>query len=261
MRYFYKKWAVVLIALGFVFASGVYAQTQLVDDSEVLGSVRRQISTLQSVLDALLAIQNDSSAQVVAQQTIILQAPTSLTAQATSRTQINISWVDSNSNETGYLLERSLSSTYGFIRVATLRKNRTSYINSSLAGATTYYYRARAYRTQGGVTTYSPYSSVASATTFAYGNILVKRVGSDEYATSAPPGTTARVDDGGALNTNPSSFSSISVGAHTAYATDVNGFAESAGACVYVFGAAECTVTNFDIVPACDGVSCGAPIT
>ena len=41
MRYFYKKCAVTLITLGLLFASGVYAQTQLVDDSEVLESVRQ----------------------------------------------------------------------------------------------------------------------------------------------------------------------------------------------------------------------------
>ena len=44
--------------------------------------------------------------------------PTSLTATAVSSSQINLAWVDTNTNESNYFVERSLSSTSGFTQIA-----------------------------------------------------------------------------------------------------------------------------------------------
>ena len=103
-------------------------------------------------------------------------APSSLTATAASSTAIALRWVDSSSKEAGFSIERSLSSTSGFVVVATTASGVVSYQDAVLASATTYYYRVRAIRT--GV--YSAYSNIASAKTWP-----------DTTAPSVPAGLTA----------------------------------------------------------------------
>ena len=67
-----------------------------------------------------------------------VSAPGSLTATAVSSSQINLTWVDSNSSETGYLVERSLSSSSGFAQIASLPANSQSYSNTGLASLKLY---------------------------------------------------------------------------------------------------------------------------
>jgi len=93
-----------------------------------------------------------------------LLAPTSLAATAVSSSQINLSWVESNANETAITVQRSLSAASGFVTIANLAKNSTSYSNTGLAAGTTYYYRVQAVGRKGIV---SPFSNVAGATTGA----------------------------------------------------------------------------------------------
>jgi LmbE family N-acetylglucosaminyl deacetylase/3-mercaptopyruvate sulfurtransferase SseA len=89
-------------------------------------------------------------------------APTGLTATAVSSTQINLTWVDNATNETSYRVERSPDGV-SFASVATLGANVTTYANTGLAAATTYYYRVVAANGTGD----SGYSNIASATTSA----------------------------------------------------------------------------------------------
>jgi hypothetical protein len=96
-----------------------------------------------------------------------VSAPTSLTASAVSSSQINLTWVDNNSNETGYLVESSLSSSSGFAQIVNLPQNTQSYSSTRLVAATTYYYRVRAVHDGA----YSAYSNVASARTLSAGTI------------------------------------------------------------------------------------------
>ena len=115
----------------------------------------RVSGVLVAVSAALLLIFTGSAAAAP------VSAPGSLTATAVSSSQINLTWVDSNSSETGYLVERSLSSSSGFAQIASLPANSQSYSNTGLASGTTYYYRVRA--THNGAN--SAYSNVASART------------------------------------------------------------------------------------------------
>jgi hypothetical protein len=89
-------------------------------------------------------------------------APGNLSATAVSSSQINLTWTDNSSNETGFMVERSLDGTT-FTQIATLGANTTSYNSTSLNAGTTYYFRVRA--TNGGGN--SAYSNIASATTLA----------------------------------------------------------------------------------------------
>jgi YD repeat-containing protein len=107
----------------------------------------------------------DSLASNTASATTQSAAPTvpaNLAASAVSTSQINLTW-SSSSNHTGYILERSLTSSSGFAPIATPAANATSYSDMLLTASTTYYYRIKS--TNG--TQQSAYSNVASATTLS----------------------------------------------------------------------------------------------
>ncbi len=78
---------------------------------------------------------------------VVLSAPTNLRAKAISRTQIDLTWAEASSNESGFKIERSLSSSSStFTEIGIAEPNATTY--QDLAGIkanTTYYYRVRAY--------------------------------------------------------------------------------------------------------------------
>lgn len=89
-------------------------------------------------------------------------APTTLTAKAISKYQINLTWIDNASNETGYYIERCTGSKCtNFVRIATIGANVTSYADTGLTAGTTYRYRVQAYNTSGT----SAYSNIVKATT------------------------------------------------------------------------------------------------
>ena len=62
----------------------------------------------------------------------ILVAPSSLTASALSYSQIKLTWPDTNKSETGYAIERKLSTSANFSLIYTTSKNSMIYYNSNL---------------------------------------------------------------------------------------------------------------------------------
>ncbi len=86
-------------------------------------------------------------------------APTALAAAAASASQINLSWTDNSTNETGFKVERASAAAGPFTQIATT--TAASFSDSGLSEATTYYYRVRATNAAGD----SAYSNTASATT------------------------------------------------------------------------------------------------
>lgn len=88
-------------------------------------------------------------------------APSGLSATAIGQSQINLAWTDNSSNETGFKIERSPDGSTDWTQIGTAAANATSYNDTGLSAATTYYYRMRAYNTGGN----SSYTSTASATT------------------------------------------------------------------------------------------------
>ena len=96
-------------------------------------------------------------------------APTALTGNSASNSQINLSWVASTDNVgvTGYLIERcSGGGCTNFAQVGTA--TATSYIDTGLTASTSYSYRVRATDAAGSL---SAYSTMASAATSAAGAI------------------------------------------------------------------------------------------
>lgn len=91
-------------------------------------------------------------------------APSSLSATATSSSQINLAWSDNSDNETGFRLERRIGvGSWG--TVTTTAANATSYSNTGLTPATTYEYRVYAVNVAGDSTA----SNTDSATTNSEG--------------------------------------------------------------------------------------------
>ena len=138
-------------------------------------------------------------------------APGGLLATAVSFSQINLSWTDNSTNESSFLIERSIDNT-NFTQIASVAVNVTSYPSTGLAATTPYYYRVRASNSAGA----SGYSNTASATTLAAPTILTWRGdgaanlwnvgGSSNWVaggilTAFGDGATVTFDDSGSNNT------------------------------------------------------------
>lgn len=95
--------------------------------------------------------------------TTIPAAPTTLAASAQSTSQINLSWSDRSSNETGFAIERKVGSSGTYSFVSSVGANVTSFSNTGLSAGTQYSYRIRSFNSAG----YSSYSTEANATTLA----------------------------------------------------------------------------------------------
>jgi len=87
-------------------------------------------------------------------------APSSLAATAASTSQINLTWTDNSSNESGFEIQRS---TDGFSTVQsfTVGTDVRTYSDTGLASGVSYSYRVRSFNDGG----YSAFSNQASATT------------------------------------------------------------------------------------------------
>jgi len=111
--------------------------------------------------DGVSEYSNISDASTFAQQNTIPLSPSSLNATTLSSSSIRLTWADNSSNETGFKIERSLSSGTGFTEIAAVSANTSTYDSTGLNSATRYYYRVRAYNSAGN----SSYCSETSALT------------------------------------------------------------------------------------------------
>ncbi|HEV7517165.1 MAG TPA: fibronectin type III domain-containing protein, partial [Thermoanaerobaculia bacterium] len=104
-----------------------------------------------------------ASATTDASGDTIPNAPSGLSATAVSSTQVNLSWVDNSSNETGFEVKRATDSgfTQNVVWIGGIQG--TTYANTGLNPSTTYYYKVRAEGTAGK----SAYSAAVSLTTGA----------------------------------------------------------------------------------------------
>jgi hypothetical protein len=90
-------------------------------------------------------------------------APTALGAVSISASQIDLSWTDNATDETGYRVERSPDGGATWTEIASLGASVTDYSDTGLICDSPYHYRVRAHRT--GDDQYSAFSNVAQAMT------------------------------------------------------------------------------------------------
>jgi predicted phage tail protein len=77
-------------------------------------------------------------------------APSQLSLQAMASNQINLSWNDNSSNESGFRVERaSATAPAAFTVITTTGPNVSSFIDNGLAASSTYYYRVSAVNAAG----------------------------------------------------------------------------------------------------------------
>jgi len=69
-------------------------------------------------------------------------APTNLQLAAPLSTRVDLSWLDNAGNEAGFKIQRSLDGT-SFANIATLPAGATSFVDTTVAAATQYFYRVR----------------------------------------------------------------------------------------------------------------------
>ncbi|MEW6027431.1 MAG: fibronectin type III domain-containing protein [Planctomycetota bacterium] len=77
------------------------------------------------------------------------KAPSNLTATTVLSSRINLFWDDNSTNETGFIIERRKQGQGGFSILVSLNANATYYADINLSSETFYYYRVRAFNSDG----------------------------------------------------------------------------------------------------------------
>ena len=145
-------------------------------------------------------------------------APTGLTGTVVSITQINLSWTDNATNETGFKIERCQGAgCSGFTQIATVGSNVTSYNDTGLAAGASYGYRVRAYNGVGD----SDYSNTVSATT------LVGPTNTGYLSPSANAPVTSGAGDNNGFQTTPTN----AYANDNAFAVDTNSGTSTSTSC------------------------------
>jgi len=86
-------------------------------------------------------------------------APSNLFVSNISTNAVILTWKDNSINESGFQIERSLTSGNGFVLASSLGPNSTTYNNGGLMPKTKYFYRIRTFN-EDGTSVYSPEISV-----------------------------------------------------------------------------------------------------
>jgi fibronectin type 3 domain-containing protein len=79
----------------------------------------------------------------------IPDAPSDLQINSLVTTSVRLAWVDNSSDEDGFRIYRSTSASSGFVELATLARNATSYFATGLTPSTRYYFKVVAYNSAG----------------------------------------------------------------------------------------------------------------
>jgi beta-glucanase (GH16 family) len=96
-----------------------------------------------------------------------ISAPTNLTARAVTTNQVNLSWQDAANDETGFLLQRSVTPDFSTTDASfNLAQGTTAFQDTTASPGTTYYYRLQAVATDGTSSYQSDFSDPAVTTTW-----------------------------------------------------------------------------------------------
>ena len=121
-------------------------------------------------------------------------APSNASAMATSSKTVTVTWTTNSTNESGFKIKRSTSTTGTFSQVGTVGAGVTTFADTGLSPSTAYYYQVVATNANGD----SNATNVASATTFPTytENGLVAYWNMDETSGSTVADATANLHTG-----------------------------------------------------------------
>lgn len=113
--------------------------------------------------DGKLSFSNEATIQVKPDPVILPPAPTQLSAQAVSQSEIRLSWKNTGDRFFNIKIERSTENSKPFSQIATVPAGTDTYTDKQLVADTTYIYRIRATSGVGD----SPYSDTVNARTLS----------------------------------------------------------------------------------------------
>ncbi len=109
--------------------------------------------------DAAGNVSQPSAAVTATTLAVLPAAPSGLAAAAASSHQINLTWADNSSSESGFKIERKVGPAGTYAQIAVTAPNAASFGDTTAASSTLYYYRVRATNAAGD----SAYTNEASA--------------------------------------------------------------------------------------------------
>ena len=130
--------------------------------------------------------------------TVVPLPPTGLTGTVASSSQINLTWTDNSTNETGFKIERRTGSA-NYAVVGTLNQDILSFSNTGLTPNTTYTYRVYAYNAVGNSLTYTNEVTLTTTALLALPTLTTTAASSITPTTTVSGGTIS--NDGGAAIT------------------------------------------------------------
>ncbi|HVW99347.1 MAG TPA: PA14 domain-containing protein [Candidatus Babeliaceae bacterium] len=142
-------------------------------NGQIIINVSKSSSSLDAILNAIIVDEVEDTS-------IILQ-PTDLAATASSRTKVNLKWLDHASNESGYKVYRADSAEGTYVLLATLSKNSNQYLDQTVVSNKKYFYKVQAF---GSGPLVSDFSNIAAVTTPQYA--IYMNFNSREAAAPAP---------------------------------------------------------------------------
>ena len=125
--------------------------------------------------------------------TAFLSLPMLIWSLPSEADQLTLTWTDNSTNESGFAVERATGQAGTFAQVGTVAAKVTSYTDSTVASATTYCYRVRAFNNAGT----SPYSNQACGTAAAPSPTATTPPAPTPTASAPAPTPTANTPDAG----------------------------------------------------------------
>ena len=155
---------------------------------------------------------------------------------------LTLTWTDNSTDELGFAIDRRLGTTGAFGEIATTGPGVTTYVDATLADATTYCYRVRAFNGAG----YSDYSGIACGTTPQVFGLAVLRMGAGSgTVTSAPIGITCGASCSSIFPSGTAVTLTASAASGSIFTGWGGGGCSGTGTCVVTVSAAMTVTANF----------------